>query len=242
MKTIVLLLVISLGLVSAVNAESVCNSYSIKDIAAFDVGRHLSIFTTDDYKQEKYWDELVMRYYTSEIKKSDKETLCIYMGTIGQGYLNTQLTPQDIEQFERFLVEKGDEISYKSYELDKDKHLRVLKFFKYYNKLDILYSIKNIRISFSHRENLDLYDNDPGYGKLWLIADILITYKNEARLIVKRFVYDKNMGSPFSPFTLFSCDSWDAYCANSIKTLKKSDDKDAKAIAKWAETKLKESK
>ncbi len=229
MKKLILLLVISLGLVSAVNAESVCNSYRIKGFEPFNIGSHLSYFATGDYKQSEYWDELVMRYYTSEIKKSDKETLCIYMGTIGHGYLNTQLTPQDIEQFERFVVEKGDKMSYEYYEDNRDSYLRVLKFFKYYNKLDILYNKKEISI-----RSLGGVGYDPSFISLANIAGVLRDYENEARLIVKKFVYGKNMGSALCIPEI--------ECPRYIKDLKTLDKKDAKPIAKWAESKLKEAK
>lgn len=234
MKKLVLLLVISLGLVSAVNAESVCNSYSIKTNPPFHFGSLMSYFATGDWKQIKYWDELVMRYYTSEIKKSDKETICIYMGTIGQGYLNTQLTPQDIEQFERFLIEKIDSEKYHwRYEEYKDYYLEVLKFLKYYNKLDILYNKKDIYID--HMGRWGLYDSGSG-NKLDMIASALKTYKNEAEIVIKRFVYGKDMGSAFCIPEL--------KCSYYIKDLKKNvmDSKDAKPIAKWAESKIKEAK
>lgn len=236
MKKLVLLLVISLGLVSVANAESVCNSYSIKNGKPFHFGSYMSYFATGNWKQEKYWDELVMRYYTSEIKKSDKETLCIYMGTTRQGYLNTQLTPQDIERFERFLVEKVDSEKYRVWyeeeDGDKDSYLKVLKFFKYYNKLDILYNKKDISIGLIGRWGL----YDPSTNSLDMIASALKFYENEAVIVIKRFVYGKDMGSAFCIPKL--------ECPYHIKDLKKNvmDSKDAKPIAKWAESKLKEVK
>lgn len=232
MKKLILLLVISLGLVSVANAESVCNSYSIKNIAPFRFAYWMSNFATGNGMQEKYWDELVMRYYTSEIKKSDKETLCIYMGTTGQGYLNTQLTPQDIERFERFLIEKVGS-DYRLYEIYKDSYLKTLKFFKCYNKLDILYNKKDISINAVWGWWGERYE---GYkNSLNEIASALKFYENDAKIVIKRFVYGKDMGSAF-------CDP-KLYCPYSIKGLKEDkDNKDAKPIAKWAESKLKEAK
>ncbi len=56
-------------------------------------------------------------------------------------FLDTQLTAQEIEQFERFLIEND---YYSSYENNKDTYLIVLKFFKHYDKLDIIYDKKSV--------------------------------------------------------------------------------------------------
>lgn len=230
MKKLVLLLVISLGL-SVANAESVCNSYSTKDYISVKFVGQMSQFATGDYKQEKYWDELIMRYYTSEIKKSDKETICIYMVTTRQGYLNTQLTPQEIERFERFLIEKADESNYKIYENYKDSYLKALKFFKYYNKLDILYSKKDIRTGIIKYANPD---------SLGMVASWLEVYENEATIAIKRFVYGKDMGD-YLPDALLGR-GYNFTYPRSIKELKEMNNQDAKNIAKWAESKIKEAK
>lgn len=222
MKKIIFVLMFSLGLVSVANAESVCNSYSIDDRG---IGDDMSYFDIGNDKAKKDWDKLIMRYHSAEIKKSDKETLCIYMETIAQGYLDIQLTPQEIERFERFLVEKN---LYKEYERDRENLLKVLKFFKYHNKLDNIYNRNHITIRYYASYND--YNNK---NNLAMVASRLERYENKAYVIIKKFVYGKNVGDYFPS-------GWGS--AYSIKELKEMDNQDAKNIAKWAESKLKESK
>lgn len=230
MRKLVLWLVISLGLVNVANAESVCNSYSIEYMG---IGYDMSYFATGNDKAKDYWNKLVMRYYNAEIKKSDKETICVYMVTTGQGYLDTELTPQEIEQFERFLVEKSHDGAYERFEKNKEYFLKVLKFFKYHNKLDVLYNKEYIRIMI-YRPGLmgDPYTMPQEKDNLAMVEDRLREYENEARVVVKRFVYNKDMGDYFG----------DWYSRPTIKQLKEMNSQDAKNIAKWAESKLKESK
>lgn len=224
MKKIILVLMFSLGFVSAANAESVCNSYNIDDRG---IGDDMSYFDIGNDKAKKDWDKLIMRYHSAEIKKSDKETLCIYMETIAQGYLDIQLTPQEIERFERFLVEKN---LYKEYESDRENLLKVLKFFKYHNKLDNIYNRNHITISYAYDGYYFAPDNK---NNLAMVASRLERYENKAYVIIKKFVYGKNMGDYFPS-------GWGS--AYSIKELKGMDNQDAKNIAKWAESKLKVSK
>lgn len=221
MKKIIFVLMFGLGLVSVANAESVCNSYSIDDRG---IGDDMSYFDIGNDKAKKDWDKLIMRYHSAEIKKSDKETLCIYMWTIAQGYLDIQLTPQEIERFERFLVEKN---LYKEYESDRENLLKVLKFFKYHNKLDNIYNRNHITIGYAYDGYYLAPDNK---NNLAMVASRLERYENKAYVIIKKFVYGKNMGDYFPG-------GW-----GSIEELKGMDNQDAKNIAKWAESKLKESK
>lgn len=117
MKKIIFVLMFSLGLLSVANAESVCNQYQPEYepseisnyMVALSNNKSGSSVKNDRFhkKAAKEWDNLIMRNHIGEIKKGDKETFCIYMTTIGQGYLDTRLTAQEIEQFERFLVESG---------------------------------------------------------------------------------------------------------------------------------------
>lgn len=73
-------------------------------------------------------------YYT-EIKRSDKESVCAYKLVFE--YLNTQLTEQELERFERFTAEYN---AYDWYNNDDNKKyiLSALKFIKYHNKIDEL--------------------------------------------------------------------------------------------------------
>lgn len=218
MKKIIFVLMFSLGLVSVANAESVCNSFSIEDwkndiVDEFGLIHKFAEFDAGSYgnnayeKAKKSWDKLVMRYHTGEIKKSDKETLCIYMATIGRGYLDIQLTPQEIERFERFLVEKD---AYSEYEDKKDDFLKTLKLFKYYNKLDAIYNKKSTEFS-------DLFGNVVFGLKLW--------GKDRYIINVRRFIYGKYVNKLSNADLMFG-----------------NNDPTIQSIAKWAESKLKESK
>lgn len=73
-------------------------------------------------------------YYT-EIKRSDKESVCAYKLVFD--YLNTQLTEQELERLERFAAESN---AYDWYNRDDNKEhiLYALKFIKYHNKIDEL--------------------------------------------------------------------------------------------------------
>lgn len=205
-----------------VSGDSVCNSYKRDDFSSKSIV---------DFFKPKQFENLAVRYYNGEIKVDNKETLCVYMDTLGQGYLNINLTPQELEQFDRFLIEKSSSDNYAEYENSEEVQnylLTALKFFKYYNKLDELYGKEFITI-----------DNDRySLNNLYRFASWLKGYENDYIIEVRRFLYDKDMGiyPNTSIMTLFPY-----YSREKLNDL--SGDYPALAsIAKWAEQKLKEAR
>lgn len=93
--------------VKAIASDSICKiSTDISDYAR-DYRRtinNIEVFSEGGNKQ--YWTNELIRYYGGEIKKSDKETICLAVPMFSIDYLATDLTPQEIERFERFLLEK----------------------------------------------------------------------------------------------------------------------------------------
>ena len=152
MKTIILGLMFSFGLVGVANADSVCDkiNYSVDrwfNYYKVPVAGYMANFVSGKYegkdyeKQYEYYKSIFVVPYAKEFKVNDKESICAYLlTTIDKSYLNTKLTPQDIEHFERWLV-KNDE--YESYESNKDGYLEALKFLKYYNIAEQAYKYKN---------------------------------------------------------------------------------------------------
>lgn len=126
--------------VKAIASDSICKIST--DISAYanDYGRTIDGIREDSGGGNKqYWTNELIRYYGGEIKKSDKETICLAVPMFSIDYLATDLTPQEIERFERFLLEKEAD-DYRHYESNKAECLNALKFLKHYNKLDGWYS------------------------------------------------------------------------------------------------------
>lgn len=233
MKKLVLLLVISLGLVSVANAESVCkeeeDSYYIYGFSG------LVELIDKDYRSAKNkktedkikaaWSKLLLRHYMGELKSSDKESLCLSMYTVKTDYLKTTLTPQDIERFEKYLIKNE---SYESYERNKDDYLNALKFLKHFDKMEYWYSKHN-------------KDNFGRENSIWELVDKVkrITNHNDnPEVFTERFVYGKSLGNPFEYFQ-----SVDGYSLNRMKQyLHILPKKDLKYVIQWAESKLKEAK
>lgn len=85
---------------------------------------------------------LMVSYHSKEFKIDNKESICVYMNVIDLSFLNTQLTQDDIEQFERYMAEKGE---YEKYAESKEYYLLIVKFFKYYrNYLPSIHKAKNL--------------------------------------------------------------------------------------------------
>ncbi len=244
MKKIILLLVFSLGLVSAVNAESVCEEVSCIYRGADRVAQMLEAnFSKEEEKLKADWGRKLNRCYMAEIKRSDKETLCLYTTTAITDYLKTSLTPQEIERFERYLVKVG---YYKSYESNKDDYLNALKFLKHFNKIEYWYK--------KYDEN---YHNDNVQGIMRDFAtEVVKELPHPAVLVdVERFVYDENLGNFFEFQENRGAVSLD-YMKEKLKEFEKSNScknigyyredchkaKDLKYVIQWAESKLKESK
>lgn len=110
------------------------------------------------------------RLYAAEIKKDGNETICVYFDTIGQGYLNTNLTPQEIEQFERYLL--GIDISYDRYKEKQDYYLKILKYLKYFGLLKSVYDDAKEHSSITSRRTLlessmnEIFENFENDGKI----------------------------------------------------------------------------
>lgn len=119
MKKIILVLMLSLGLVNAANIDAVCgeNKY-LKNTIGF-----------SNEVNEDILNKLILHHHSKEFKIDNKESVCAYMNVYDLSFLNTQLTQDDIEQFERYMAEKS---RYDKYEKNKNFYTRILKFFKYY--------------------------------------------------------------------------------------------------------------
>ena len=109
----------SLGLVSAANIDAVCgeNKYLKNNIG----------FSNE--VNEDILNKFILHHHSKEFKIDNKESVCAYMNVYDLSFLNTQLTQDDIEQFERYMAEKGD---YGYYERRKEFYTQTLKFFTYY--------------------------------------------------------------------------------------------------------------
>lgn len=190
MKKIIFVLMFSLGLVSVVNAESVCYQTDYND---YYIGVGGFAEWLDDYdimfgnqkKNDKIfatWKKLLVRTYVGEIKRSDKESLCLFMDVAITDYLKTALTPQEIERFERYLVKIG---YYESYESDKNNYLNALKVLKHFNKIEYWYS-KYGKEEHSHP-----------IGRFVDKVESLTNYNNNPIVYAERFVYGKSVGDAF---------------------------------------------
>lgn len=109
-------------------------------------------------------------------------------------YLATDLTPQEIERFERFLLEKAAD-EYSLYEERKRVFFNILKLLKHYNKLDEWYDAINKKECnhyscfeyFSGLTTLSLANENPNMNELPII-------------LARKFVYGKDTGGAFSGY------------------------------------------
>ena len=123
------------------DGKSMCGKFSKGEIFGNsdyegEILNNLGKFLFDGkYSVAQMESKMDMQVHYAEIKESEKESICVYIMTFDTAFLNTKLTAQDIEQFERFLAQRGE---YK----DKDEKyiLDALKFFKYYNVIDKFYA------------------------------------------------------------------------------------------------------
>lgn len=255
MKKLIWFLIMSLGLVSVVNAESVCETldeytswrdkwkasnhydygfvdeYMVYELASVIEDKYITSASTATKAQEKSnkqiedaWDKLISTFHIGEIKKSEKESLCLYMQTTITDYLKTTLTSQEIERFEKYLVENND---YKYYEKNKDKYLNALKFLKHFNKLEYWYSKK--------------HDS----GMLANIVSGITNHNNDDNVTVKaiRVVYGKPLGGAIANAEGHYLDEMKhALDACATRSCAEDKIKDLKNVVQWAESKLKEAK
>ena len=172
--------------VKAIASDSICKIST--DISAYSYAPDYesaidSIAKYSEVGDKQYWANKLIRYYGGEIKKSDKETICLAVPMVVTDYLKIDLTPQEIERFERFLIEKEADY-YRNYEMNKADYLNALKFLKHYNKLDEWYSVNSKK--------------DSVFGKLEGLANNIhsITSANrEPITMAKKFVYGKDTGA-----------------------------------------------
>ncbi len=134
MKKLVLLLVISLGLVSAANLDAVCGEEDdLKMKAEYHIKKVADSVTNTQQKAERIYNNVLhnsmLSHYSKEFKYDDKISFCIYLNIIYTDFENEKLTQEEIEQFERYMAQRG---KYDSYINNKESYMRVLKFFKYY--------------------------------------------------------------------------------------------------------------
>lgn len=132
MKKIILVLMFSLGLINAANIDALCGeNEDLKNTIRFSFGSDV----------KNILNKLILNHYSKEFKIDNKESICAYMNVYDLSFLNTQLTQDDIEQFERYMAEDG---KYEHYEEYKKFYTRILKFFKYYRNHISSYKTKDV--------------------------------------------------------------------------------------------------
>lgn len=234
------MLMFSLGLVGVANAELLCDKKPIewfyRGVPVADYMAGFGSLSSGDEKQREYYRSIFVVPYAKEFKVNDKESICAYLlTTIDKSYLNTKLTPQDIEQFERWLAEKG---KYQSYEKNKDKYLEVLKFLKYYNMVEQAYKYRKYDVV--EQKYYGSFDVPLFQEELTELTE------NHGYVIFKRFVYGKYVGdasfdggnvSKLKPLVQGNT------CKNKANTKEEAEQcKILKPALQWAEEKLKQAK
>ena len=157
----------SLGLVSAANIDALCGEDE-------DLKNTISSSKMFDSDSGDILNKLILNHHSKEFKIDNKESLCAYMNVYDLSFLNTQLTQDDIEQFERYMAEKGD---YRYYERRKEFYTQTLKFFTYYRNYISSYKTQKV------------YEID----RVGDTINDLQKYNGAIRLY--RYVYGKRQGS-----------------------------------------------
>ncbi len=235
MKKIVLVLIFSLGLVSAVNANGVCEEVkAMKEIGALErMVSYINDRLIDEKRQElsKTLHNLILSHHIKEFKIDDKESICAYMNVYDMSFENVKLSQDEITKFERYMAENGN---YESYEKSKDKYLWLLKFFTYYrNQIPSRYDTKSIYKAYEALDSvysLKEYNGDIAlyryvYGKKqgkYMTNYSFDNFKNDVALLTK-----------CSEATVNSKEEL-AKCQRNKKILP--------PILKWAESNMKQSK
>ena len=213
------------GIIMDGSSNSVCKNYY--DGLKVEINYHLSakigeslsydpdlLFPSPDTLPESFF-----RFYGTQVKKDGNETICLYFVTTRQGYLDVQLTQQEIEQFERRLLELRH--SYDGYKNNQDKHLKILKALKYFG-----FSTSKF--------------NNGEFNALGKLSD----YENNGFVAVKRFIYDKEDSSTLNFFNLdngIPGDKKDYIWLDSLRELA-TESINNQAALQWAESKLKQAK
>lgn len=209
--------------VKAIASDSICKIST--DISDYDSSYGVTINSIEidsGVGNKQYWTNELIRYYGGEIKKSDKETICLAVPMFSIDYLATDLTPQEIERFERFLLEKkADDYGY--YESNKTGCLNALKFLKHYNKLDGWYSAI---IASGHDIVKNLIDIA---GELDRVSDI----NGNPIIMAKKFVYGKDTGGALQLYGDDAFYSFRAIGGSCYREETHTNHKECQAIIKW---------
>lgn len=176
--------------VKAIASDSICKIST--DISDYDSSYGITINNIEIHSGvgKQYWTNELIRYYGGEIKKSDKETICLAVPMFSIDYLATDLTPQEIERFERFLLEKEAD-DYRNYESNKAECLNALKFLKHYNKLDEWYSVRS-RSGDIFKSLIELANHGLHYAS---------KDNREPIITAKKFVYGKDTGGALQVYS-----------------------------------------
>lgn len=209
--------------ISVSPSNSICKNYYAKKIEE----NSSECFSTYYYNGWCYViaPKKTFRLYAAEIKKDGNETICVYFDTIGQGYLNTNLTPQEIEQFERYLL--GIDISYDRYKEKQDYYLKILKYLKYFGLLKSVYDDAKEHSSITSRRTL-LESS---------MNEIFKNFENNGNIEVIRFIYDKEDPGYFNFFN-------DGKSYTRLSKLRElaNESQNNQAVLQWAEEKLRQAK
>ncbi len=161
------------------DGQSVCNNINKSDIFPRHYGGNFSnigrfIGITDSAQVET---ALGVQIYYTEIKRSDKESICGFVMATNKAYNNVNLTSQDIARLEKALADSGE---YKGYEKSKERqaaYYTALKFLKYHNKMELL---PNNSSGLTNMHNLGRW--------LWS-AGILDSDKSGQNIAMIRFIH-----------------------------------------------------
>lgn len=232
MKKLVLWLVISLGLVSAVNADGICEE--VKAMKEIEKLEYIAKYVVDDYEYgkrdelSKTLHNLILSHHIKEFKIDDKESICAYMNVYDMSFENVKLSQDEITKFERYMAENGN---YERYEKSKDDYLQALKFFTYYrNQIPSIYEAQDI------------------YG----VAEMLYRLKEyNGDIILYRYVYGKKQGEYMANYSFESFKKEAALLTECSEATVNSKEELAKCqrnkkilppILKWAQSNMKQSK
>ena len=208
----------SSGIIMDGSSNSVCKNYydGLKNDFNWK-----SILRIGEFGDSEF-PESFFRFYGTEVKKDGNETICLYFVTTRKGYLSVNLTPQEIEQFEKRLLELR--YSYDGYKEYQDSYLKILKALKYF--------------SFSTSKFNE--DEISALGKFTKSEN-----ENDGFMIVKRFIYGKEDSSTLNFF------DYDYFVAGErngdhielehLRTVA-DESQNNQATLQWAEEKLKQAK
>lgn len=212
--------------VKAIASDSICKiSTDISDYASSYGNTINNIEIGSRVGNKQYWTNELIRYYGGEIKKSDKETICLAVPMFSIDYLATDLTPQEIERFERFLLEKKADDYGHYYEGNEAKCLNALKFLKHYNKLDGWYNSAIIASVRDIVKDLVVIAEDG--------LDRVSEINGNPIITAKKFVYGKDTGGALRLYGDDAFYSFRAIGGSCYREETHTNHKECQAIIKW---------